>query len=44
MHKAKFPAIAVMLFMVMVMPAVGDQLELGMSLTPIAPEENLSIQ
>lgn len=40
MHKANFFAIAVILILVMVIPAAADQLELGMSLTPISPTED----
>lgn len=40
MQKTKFLAIAVVLILAMVLPAAADQLELGMSLTPVVPEEN----
>ena len=35
MHKTKFLAIAVFLILVMVIPVFADEIELGMSLTPI---------
>ncbi|MCK5198393.1 MAG: hypothetical protein KAR21_08585, partial [Spirochaetales bacterium] len=40
MQKTKFLAISVVLILAMVLPAAADQLELGMSLTPVVPEEN----
>ena len=40
MHKTKFLAIAVVLILAMVIPAVAGQLELGMSLTPVVPEKD----
>lgn len=40
MHKTKFLTIAVILILATVIPAAAGQLELGMSLTPVAPEEN----
>lgn len=40
MHKTKFLAIAVILILAMVIPAAADQIELGMSLTPLLAEED----
>ncbi len=40
MRKTKFLTIAVILILAMVIPAAADQLELGMSLTPVAPAED----
>ncbi len=38
MHKTKILAIAVVLILAMIIPAFADQIELGMSLTPIEAE------
>ncbi len=40
MHKTKILAFAVILILAMIIPAFADQIELGMSLTPLAPDKN----